>query len=94
MAPASGVYAVRVKLPLGGSRNGVANLGWRPTVESSAGGAPRLEVHLFDFDDDLYGKALEVTFIERLREERKFPDLESLRAQIQLDVLAARKVFG
>lgn len=94
MPPASGVYAVRVELPLGGSRNGVANLGWRPTVEGSAGGAPRLEVHLFDFDGDLYGKALEVMFIERLREERKFPDLESLRSQIQLDALAARKVLG
>ena len=49
-----------------------------------------LEAHLFDFDGDLYGRHLEVTFIEKLREEEKFDDLQALKAQIAIDALQAR----
>lgn len=90
--PPNGVYVVSVqitgsKLP---SIKGVANLGLRPTV--NAGAAERvLEVHLLDFDGDLYGNEMEVAFIEMLRPEQKFAGLEELKAQIAKDVLMARR---
>lgn len=88
--PPSGVYAVTVhgpRFPIHGW-NGVANLGVRPTVESN--GERTLEVHLLDADCDLYGESLEVAFVERLREEKKFGGIEELKAQIAKDVEAAR----
>ena len=86
--PPNGVYAVAVR------RNdhelrGVANIGVRPTV-AHAGGERLLEVHLFDFSEDLYGTDLEVTFQRFLRPEQKFAGLEELKAQIARDVEAAR----
>lgn len=71
------------------SYQGVANLGMRPTVD---GTSRALEVHLFDFSGDLYGRTLEVTFVSYLRGERKFESIEALRQQIEADVLAARKL--
>jgi riboflavin kinase/FMN adenylyltransferase len=89
--PPDGVWAVRAVLPDGRRLNGVANLGLRPTV----GGTRRaLEVHLFDFSADLYGQELEVRFIHHLREEIKFPSLDSLRIQIQRDADSARETFA
>ena len=82
-----GVYAVRARVAeqmLGG----VANYGIRPTVEG--GGAPILETFLFDFSGDLYGQLIEVLPLKRLREERKFPSLDALEAQIAKDRDAAR----
>ncbi len=78
---AHGVYAVwtrlhRRKLP------GVASFGVRPAVDN---GPPLLEVHLFDFSDDLYGQQLEVELVERIREERKFESLAALTAEMQRD---------
>ena len=70
---------------------GVASLGVRPTVKT--GGAPVLEVHLFDFSGDLYGRHLQVRFLHKLRDEEKYPDLEALRAQIAGDAAAARAYF-
>ncbi|MCC6784771.1 MAG: riboflavin biosynthesis protein RibF [Planctomycetes bacterium] len=92
--PPAGVYAVEV-LVLGETRPGVANLGSCPTFSTADGGprAPRLEVHLLDFDADLYGKPLEVSFLARLRDERRFADAAALRAQIARDLAAARDVF-
>ncbi len=89
--PPRGVYSVMVhgaRFPAHGLK-GVANLGVRPTVE--ANGERTLEVHLLDAECDLYGETLEVAFVERLREERKFSSVEELRAQITLDVAAARR---
>lgn len=87
LQPASGVYAVRVRLPEGQELPGVANLGTRPTV----GGVDRsAEVHLFDFSGDLYGQELEVSLVARLREERRFASLDALTAQIARDAAAAR----
>ncbi|QQL44739.1 bifunctional riboflavin kinase/FAD synthetase [Sulfuriroseicoccus oceanibius] len=90
--PPNGVWAVKATLR-GEVFNGVANLGVRPTVE---GGAARklLEVHLFDFEGDLYGAEMDVRFVKFLREETKFDSLEALTAQITADAEAARAVFG
>jgi riboflavin kinase / FMN adenylyltransferase len=86
--PPNGVYAVDVQR--NGTRlRGVANIGVRPTI-ANASGERLLEVHLFDFDSDLYGEDLEVTFRRFLRPERKFESLEELKAQIAQDVAAAR----
>lgn len=89
LLPQSGVYAVVARVL--GERDaprlaGVANLGTRPTVAAGRS----FEVHLLDFDGDLYGRELRVGFVARLREERKFPDLGALKQQIQRDIEAAR----
>src|SRR5512144_2206478 len=93
LRPASGVYAVRARLraenPL--VYSGVANLGLRPTFGSGA--EPLLEVHLFDFAGDLYGRQLSVEFIDYLRAEKKFDGIEHLRAQIVDDCARARRVL-
>ena len=70
---------------------GVASFGVRPTVDS---GAPLLEVHLFDFDGDLYGREMEVEFIERIRDERKFDSLPLLVAEIERDKERARAILA
>lgn len=90
--PPVGVYAVRATLD-GEILPGVANLGYRPTVEN---GDPerKLEVHLLDFNGDIYGKELEVRFVERLRDEVKLPSLEALKEQIAKDSAKGRKVLG
>lgn len=85
--PPDGVYSVRVRL---GGREvpGVANVGSRPTVKT--GGERLLEVHLIGFDGSLYGRDIEAEFLRFIRPEKKFPDIEALRAQIARDVAAAR----
>ena len=94
--PPNGVYAVRVALLAEDGRElpyrGVANLGVRPTVDGG-GEAPSLEVHLFDFDGDLYGKRLEVEFVSFLREEKRFDSLTLLQEQIARDVNHARSLL-
>jgi len=88
--PPDGVWAVRVRC--GHERmQGVANLGFRPTVN---GTARVLEVHVFDFSGDLYGKWIECEFVRHLREERKFPSLDALCEQIRLDRDAAQECFA
>jgi riboflavin kinase/FMN adenylyltransferase len=86
--PAFGVYAVRVRLPDGRVVDGVANVGRRPTVN---GTDERLEAHLFDFDEDLYGQTLEIEFVARIRPEQKFEGLDALKARIALDAEEARR---
>lgn len=88
--PMTGVFAVAVTDYCDAPRYGVANLGVRPTVN---GVRPLLEVHLFDFARDIYGAHLNVRFLHKLRDERRFPDLDALRQQIGADVLAARRYF-
>lgn len=89
--PMSGVFAVEVSglgdLPL----PGVANLGIRPTV---GGTRPLLEVHLFDFDRDIYGAHISVRFVHKLRNEQRFPNFDALKAQIAADAAAARAFFS
>ncbi|NHK38605.1 riboflavin biosynthesis protein RibF [Thermus thermophilus] len=85
-----GVYAVEAEGAFGRYK-GVANVGTRPTL---GGEERRLEVHLLGFAGELYGEEVRVRFLKRLREERRFPSLEALRAQIAEDVEAARAYFG
>ncbi len=91
-SPISGVFAVTVAGVDGGSLPGVANVGVRPTIEGSATKV-LLEVHLFDFDGDLYGRQLEVFFQHKIREEHRFTSVEALREQIQIDVAKARQLL-
>jgi len=90
--PLTGIYAVKLAGLDGGERPGVASLGVRPTMKQNA--APVLEVHLFDFNRDIYGQHVRVSFLKKIRDEEKFPDLESLKQQIALDELAAREYFA
>ncbi|BBL81771.1 riboflavin biosynthesis protein RibF [Thermus thermophilus] len=85
-----GVFAVEAEGAFGRYK-GVANVGTRPTL---GGEERRLEVHLLGFAGELYGEEVRVRFLKRLREERRFPSLEALRAQIAEDVEAARAYFG
>lgn len=85
-----GVYAVEAEGAFGRYK-GVANVGTRPTL---GGEERRLEVHLLGFAGELYGEEVRVRFLKRLREERRFPSLEALRAQIAEDVAEARAYFG
>jgi riboflavin kinase/FMN adenylyltransferase len=88
--PPDGVYAARVCL--GDQRlPGVVNIGVRPTF---AGTARRLEVHIFEIDRGLYGQEIEVEFVQKLREERKFESPDALKEQIAADVAAARQVLA
>jgi len=89
MLPPDGVYAVRVRTA-GGHRLGVANLGMRPTFAEHQ---RSLEVHLLDWDGDLYSQRLEVIFVKPLRGEVKFPTAQALIEQIARDVAAARAVL-
>ena len=88
-AALQGVYAVDVMLA-GRPLQGVANIGLRPTVD---GKGHSLEVHLFDFDEAIYGEYLRVTFRSKVREERKFDSLDALKRQIQQDVAEARRLL-
>lgn len=90
--PPEGVYAVEVSVD-GRTQQGVLNLGHRPTVQAAAPPL-RIEVHLLDFTGDLYGRDLAVTFVQKLRDEQKFPSLDALRAQIERDIAAARRVLA
>ena len=85
--PPAGVYAVRV-----GDHQGVMNIGLRPTLAQDQP-EQRVEVHLLDFQGDLYGQELEVTIVERVRDEKKFTGLDELRFQIGLDVARARQIL-
>jgi riboflavin kinase/FMN adenylyltransferase len=90
--PLSGVFAVRVH-GLGTVREGVANLGVRPTVEAAAEALPVLETHVFDFNESVYGQRIEVEFIEKLRDEMCFSDVTALTKQIEDDARRAREIF-
>jgi riboflavin kinase/FMN adenylyltransferase len=91
VVPRLGVYATRTRLPDGRIQPGVANLGVNPTtgvVET------RLEVWLFDFDEDLYGQVLETQLLAFLRPEEKFASIDAMMAQIRNDEAQARTLLG
>jgi riboflavin kinase/FMN adenylyltransferase len=88
----SGIFAVRVHGLGAAPRAGVASLGVRPTVTTEA--KPLLEVFLFDFADAIYGRRITVEFLHKLRDEARYPDLESLTRQIRADVAEAREYFA
>ncbi|MGB5246617.1 MAG: bifunctional riboflavin kinase/FAD synthetase [Woeseia sp.] len=86
-----GIFAVRVSGIRGTAIDGVASVGTRPTF---AGTYPLLEVHLFDFNEDIYGKYIHVDFIARLRDEEKFDDAAALIEQMHRDSAAAREILA
>ncbi|CAH1192769.1 bifunctional riboflavin kinase/FMN adenylyltransferase [Candidatus Nitrotoga sp. BS] len=89
--PLTGIFVVRVQGDGMSPMQGVASLGVRPTVKKN--GKPILEVHLFDFSDEIYNKHLRVDFLHKLRDEVKYLDLQSLTQQIELDVSNAKQWF-
>ena len=91
VAPLGGIFAVRVRGVETRPLPGVASLGTRPTVN---GTEPLLEAHIFDFAGDLYRRHLEVEFVEKLREERKFASLEAMVVQMHEDARRARQVLS
>jgi len=90
-AAVHGIFAVRVH-GIGAPRPGVASAGLRPTVDRS--GRWLLEVHLFDFADEVYGHLVRVEFLQKLRDEEKFDSIEELTAAIRCDSQRAREIFG
>ena len=88
----SGICVVRVHGTGPSPRYGVASIGTRPTINASP--RPILEVFLFDFDDDIYGRRITVEFLHKLRDEARYPDVATLRAQISRDADAARAWIG
>jgi riboflavin kinase/FMN adenylyltransferase len=91
MRPAFGVYATRTRLPDGRTVDGVANLGLRPMWRLAE---PLLEVWLFDFDGDLYGRTIETELVAFLRPEMTFDGLDALKLQIAADADAARQALA
>lgn len=88
--PAVGVYAVFVSVKGGEVLDGVVNIGYNPTFDRDDF---IVEVHLLDYDNDIYGAETEVYFIERLRDERSFKNVEQLQAQIKKDILNAKAIL-
>ena len=91
LVPPSGVYATLVTID-GVVRPSITNVGLRPTF----GDVDRvtIEAHVFDFDRDLYDQPVRLSFVQRLRDERAFPDVDALRAQIEADCRSAQRLFG
>jgi riboflavin kinase/FMN adenylyltransferase len=89
-SPVAGVFAVEVEGVADTAVPGIANVGCRPTVD---GTRSLLEVHLFDFSGEIYGRYVQVSFLKKLREERRFSSFDTLREQILLDVDQARAFF-
>ncbi len=90
-SPVLGIFAVRVHGVAAQALPGVASLGVRPTID---GTEPLLEAHLFDFDGDFYGRRINVEFVARLRDEKKFSDLDAMVRQIDDDADRARSILG
>jgi riboflavin kinase/FMN adenylyltransferase len=88
----SGVFAVRVHGLGDAARTGVASLGVRPTIR--AGAKPLLEVFVFDFDEAVYGRRVTVEFLHKLRDEERYPDIETLVQQMRVDADQAREYFS
>ncbi len=91
--PLTGIFAVELRRRDGRPLQGVASLGVRPTVKAQ-GAAPVLEVFIFDFNEDIYGELVCVDFLHKFRDEAKYVDLETLKAQIARDVADTRAYFA
>jgi riboflavin kinase / FMN adenylyltransferase len=90
-APLQGIFAVEVHGAASGVVRGAASLGVRPTVKAQ--GEAVLEVYLFDFKEEIYGRHLRVDFLHKLRDEEKYADIETLKRQIAVDVENAKSYF-
>ncbi len=92
LLPPPGVYATLADASTASCVPSITNVGLRPTF----GDVDRvtIESHVFDFDRDLYEQPLRLSFVQRLRDERAFPDVDALRAQIEADCRSAQRLFG
>ena len=90
LIPSSGVYAVRVRVDYGEWKDGISNLGINPTFD---GKKFQIEVHIFDFQRDIYGSDMEIQFIKRIRSERRFSSKKELKSQLEKDVAKARIIL-
>ena len=88
--PIRGVFAVKALIK-GETFNGIANMGVRPTV---GGTSPVLEIHIFDFNEEIYGNRIEVEFFKKIRNEQKFENLDKLKEQINLDIEETKIYFA
>jgi riboflavin kinase/FMN adenylyltransferase len=95
LIPGDGVYAVKAAIPGKNNqpilKNGMMNIGVRPTVD---GLSHIIEVNLFDFNEDIYGEKLEISVVQRIRDEQKFNGLESLQAQLKKDKETTQDILG
>ncbi|HLJ56020.1 MAG TPA: bifunctional riboflavin kinase/FAD synthetase [Chthonomonadaceae bacterium] len=91
VVPLDGIYAVRVRLDDGRELSGACSIGDRPTVD---GAGRSIETFLLDFDEDIYGSAMSLRFVRRLRSELKFESLDALRRQMALDVVESRRILA
>jgi riboflavin kinase/FMN adenylyltransferase len=90
LCPKTGIYAVTVECR-SNKYSGVANIGYSPTFDDHEF---TVEVHIFDFNDDIYGEKIRVNFIERIRDEKKFSNITELIDQINRDIIAARNILS
>lgn len=90
LIPAQGVYAVLISIN-GSFEKGMLNIGINPTINSS--GSQTVEVHIFDFDADIYHQKIEISFIARIRDEKRFPDIEHLKDQLEKDKIETLKIL-
>ena len=90
LVPMKGVYAVKTRVK-GQEILGMMNIGYRPTV---GGDGRTIEIHLLDFQGDLYGEKLRVDVLDRLRDEQKFESVEALKTQLKKDELETRSVLS
>jgi riboflavin kinase/FMN adenylyltransferase len=90
LCPKTGIYAVTVECE-GLPHRGVANIGYSPTFDDHQF---TVEVHILDFNNDIYDKQIRVNFIKRIRDEKKFSNIAELIDQIKLDIAAARKILA
>ena len=91
LLPPAGVYATMAAIE-GIAFPSVTNIGMRPTFGDVT--RTQIETHLLDTSRDLYGACIRLSFVQRLRDERQFPDIDALREQIDADCRAARRLFG
>ena len=90
ICPPNGVYAIRAKL-INKWFDGVLNIGTRPTFD---GTKLQVESHLFNFNEIVYGETIEICFIEKIRNERKFSDMHALVKQINQDIAVANEILS
>lgn len=91
LVPAEGVYAIKAKWNKQ-ELNGMLNIGYRPTVTNEM--RLKIEAHLFDFNENIYNQTLEIIFIDRLRDEEKFPSIDALKEQLAKDGEYARRILN
>lgn len=90
LIPGDGVYAVRVDID-GTGHNGMLNIGYRPTID---GQNRKIEVHILDFEKTIYGKRIGITFVQKIRNEKKFESLNDLKIQLEKDKSVISKILN